>query len=155
MTSNKPSFIAVNWNEVNIYVSLRANHPTPTPPSRCVFDDTLSHSVTISVCTLCLRLIWFCSSMDAKQTSYFNCDCDSEDSNPVGLHETPAYGDVSSFQVCLQKVQPFRRYRSDEHSLTFSTFAVTLNLNTAIKSFPKTARLMMMDHLGKFSSTTI
>ena len=71
------------------------------------------------------------------------------------LSDAQAYDDASSFQVCLQKVQPFRRYYPNEHSLKCSSFAVTLTLNTAIQSFRKTFRLMMVHHQFTFSSKRI
>ena len=38
------------------------------------------------------------------------CDLDLEHSNPIFSHDTPAFGDVSTRQVWLQKAQQFGRY---------------------------------------------
>jgi len=57
------------------------------------------------------------------------CDLDLEDSNPVSLHDTPAYDNVSLYHVWLPKIQHFRRYHPNEHELKFLMFAVTLISN--------------------------
>ena len=46
--------------------------------------------------------------------SYDPCDLDLEDSYPFVLHNTPAYDDVASYQVWLQKVRLLRRCHLDK-----------------------------------------
>ena len=46
-------------------------------------------------------------------------DPEREDSKQIFLHDTLTYDDASPDQIWLQKVQQSRRYRPDEHSLTF------------------------------------
>ena len=63
-----------------------------------------------------------------------NCDPDLEDSKPIFLHGTLAHDETPPCQVWLQTVQQFRIYHSNEHSLKFWTFCVTLTLNTTQQS---------------------
>ena len=48
-----------------------------------------------------------------------HCNPELEDSKPIFLHDTLAQDDASPYQVWLQKVQQFRKYCPDEHSLEF------------------------------------
>ena len=64
------------------------------------------------------------NSVDMVDTVIFDymspqCDLELEDSKLIFLHDTLAHDDASLYQVWLQKVQQFRRYCSDEHSLKF------------------------------------
>ena len=83
------------------------------------------------------------SSADIVETVIFNemsphCDHELENRKPVFLHGILAHDVALPYQVWLQKVQQQRRYQSDEHSLEFQTFSVTLNLTTTKKSNPFT-----------------
>ena len=46
-----------------------------------------------------------------------HCDPELEDSKPVFLYGTLAHDDALPYQVWLQKVQQWRKYCPDEHSL--------------------------------------
>ena len=153
MTSNKPSFVAANWTKVGIVpkinnvclLALQSTHPPP-PPSMCMLSDTLSHSVAVSVCPFCLPLVWFTSSIDTIETAVFwlwPWPWRSQ-TDLFAWHSTLYY--ALTFQFCLQKCPPFRRYYLDKHSLKFALFAVTLILDTAIQSFCKTIQLMIVYH---------
>ena len=65
------------------------------------------------------------------------------------LHNISAHEDASQYQVWLQNDRCFRGHRPNKHSLTFSTFAVTLTLNIAIQFPLAILRLMMMYHQTK------
>ena len=54
-----------------------------------------------------------------SKKSYFyyitlHCDFDLEVSTPLFMHDTPAHDDAPPNQVCLQKVEQFRRYCLDK-----------------------------------------
>ena len=63
-----------------------------------------------------------------------HCDPELEDSKPIFLHDTLAQDVASPHQVWSQKVQQLSRYHSDEHSLEFLTFSVTLTMTTTEQS---------------------
>ena len=94
--------------------------------------------------------------------SHFSCESINphcalylEVSTLIFLHDIPSHDDASSYQVSLQKVQRFRRYPQDKHSLTFWTLAVTLTLNTGIQFSHKTLWLTMMYHQTKLGCQRI
>ena len=66
-----------------------------------------------------------------------------------------AHDDASLYQARLQKVQQFRSYLPDKHSLKFWTFAVSLPLKKAIQTFCKTLWQMMMYNDIKFGCKRI
>ena len=77
-------------------------------------------------------------SADMVETVIFDqmsrhCDTELEDRKPIFLHIL-AHDVASPYQVWLQKVQHQRIYHSDEHSLEFLTFSVTLTLTTTQQS---------------------
>ena len=59
-----------------------------------------------------------------------HCDPELEDRKPILLHDILAHDVASLYQIWLQKIQQQRRYHSDEHSVEFLTFSVTLTLTT-------------------------
>ena len=81
-----------------------------------------------------------------------HCDTELEDRKPIFLHIL-AHDVASPYQVWLQKVQHQRRYHSDEHSLEFLNFSVTLTLTTTEQSnfFHKTFHFMLVCHQTKFT----
>ena len=80
-----------------------------------------------------------------------HCDTELEDRKPIFLHIF-AHDVASPYQVWLQKVQHQRIYHSDEHSLEFLTFSVTLTLTTTQQSFFSTRNhFMLVCHQTKFT----
>ena len=73
------------------------------------------------------------------------CHLDLEDSKDALAHDA-----ASPYQIWKQNVLWFRKYRTDKHSLTFSTFVVTLTLNEVILFFNRTLRLMMLYYTTTF-----
>ena len=98
------------------------------------------------------------SSADMVETAIFDqmsphCDPELEDSKPIFLHGSLVHDVALPYQVWLQKVQQQRRHHSDEHSLEFLTFSVTLTLTTTEQSifFHKTFHFMLVCHQTKFT----
>ena len=59
------------------------------------------------------------SKKKKKKTPHFDyisprCDLDLEDSQPIFRHYTPAHDNTPPYQVWLQKVERFKRYRPDK-----------------------------------------
>ena len=80
------------------------------------------------LCTIHLNLVAKRSAVQCilqKQLNIYHmnphCDLELEDSKQIFLHDTLIHDDASPYQVWLQKVQHFRRYYPDEHSLEFFT----------------------------------
>ena len=93
------------------------------------------------------------TSYDTVETQFnyinSNCGLDLDVCTPIILHDIPSHNDHHAYQIWLQKITWFRRYRPDKHSLTVWTFAVTLTLNTALQFYHMTLRLLVMWHITK------
>ena len=70
-----------------------------------------------------------------------HCDPELQDRKQIFLHDILAHDAASPYQVWLQTVQQQKRYHSDEHSLEFWTFSVTLTTTERSNIFTRQSTL--------------
>ena len=79
------------------------------------------------------------------------CDLDLKSSKAIFLHDIPAHYDASPYQVWSEKIQWYKRYHVNRHSLIIWTSAVPMTLYTAVQYYYKTLQLLKSFRKCSFS----